>query len=332
MPRTQRRAPAPAHPRRRRARFTGALAALSLALVLLLSACAGGSSDVPGAKPTPARGPVLNLYAYSVAKPAYDAVTEAYAHTPDSSQVTLLTSYGASGDQSRKVAAGAPADIVSFSITPDVTRLVDAGLVDPHWDEGPDRGVPLSSVVVFVVREGNPKGIHDWSDLLRPGIDVVTPNPLSSGSAQWNLMAPYAVASRGGQDPQAGLDYVRALVAVREVEPVLREIGTDQEQAAATLGAHRFQVFWRITLPSIRWGLTYGTVLTISRALGEYGAVLLVSSNLPGVSQTLTLLVHGRFVDDHNVYGAYAASTVLMGLALLTLLVTTLLDLWKKQR
>ena len=212
MPRTPRPGRAPAHQSWRRAPLTGALAALGLASVLVLSACAGGSSDVPGAKPTPARGPVLNLYAYSVAKPAYDAVTEAYAQTPEGSQITLLTSYGASGDQSRKVAAGAPADIVSFSITPDVTRLVDAGMVDAGWDAGPDRGVPLSSVVVFVVREGNPQGIHDWSDLLRPGIDVVTPNPLSSGSAQWNLMAPYAVASRGGQNPQAGLDYVRALV------------------------------------------------------------------------------------------------------------------------
>lgn len=190
----------------------GVLIGAVAALVLLLSACAGGPSDVPGTRSTPVTGPVLNLYAFSVAKPAYDAVTEAYARTPGGSQVTLLTSYGASGDQSRKVAAGAPADIVSLSITPDLTHLVDAGMVYPDWDAGPDHGVPLSSVVVFVVRDGNPKGIHDWSDLLRTDVDVVTPNPLSSGSAQWNLMAPYAAASHGGQDPQAGLDYVRALV------------------------------------------------------------------------------------------------------------------------
>lgn len=124
--------------------------------------------------------------------------------------------------------------------------------------------------------------------------------------------------------------FVTLPFVVREVEPVLREIGTEQEQAAATLGANRFQTFWRITLPSIRWGLTYGTVLSVARALGEYGAVLLVSSNLPGFSQTLTLLVHSRFVDDQNVYGAYAASTVLMGLALLTLLVTALINRRRK--
>ncbi|WP_092606320.1 sulfate ABC transporter substrate-binding protein [Raineyella antarctica] len=188
------------------------LVGVLVALVLLLSACAGGPSDVPGAAATPVSGPVLNLYAYSVAKPAYDALTQAYAATPEGSQVTLLTSYGASADQSRKVAAGAPADIVSFSLTPDVTRLVDAGLVAKDWNAGPTAGTPLTSVVVLVVRPGNPKGIHDWSDLLRPGIDVVTPNPLSSGSAQWNLLAPYAAMSHGGKDPRAGLDYLHTLV------------------------------------------------------------------------------------------------------------------------
>ena len=112
----------------------------------------------------------------------------------------------------------------------------------------------------------------------------------------------------------------------REVEPVLHEVGTEQEQAAATLGANTWQTFWRITLPAIRWGLTYGVVLTVARALGEFGAVIMVSSGFPGVSQTLTLLVHSRYIDDHNTYGAYAAATLLMGLAVVVLLFMTLLD------
>ncbi|QKE84660.1 sulfate ABC transporter permease subunit [Arthrobacter sp. NEB 688] len=120
--------------------------------------------------------------------------------------------------------------------------------------------------------------------------------------------------------------FVTLPFVVREVEPVLHEIGTEQEQAAATLGATGWQTFWRITLPAIRWGLTYGVVLTVARALGEFGAVIMVSSGFPGVSQTLTLLVHSRYIDDHNTYGAYTAATLLMGLALLTLLGMTLLD------
>lgn len=120
--------------------------------------------------------------------------------------------------------------------------------------------------------------------------------------------------------------FVTLPFVVREVEPVLREIGDDQEQAAATLGARRWQTFWRVTLPSIRWGLAYGVVLTVARALGEFGAVIVVSGGVPGESQTLTLLVHARYIDDHNVFGAYTASTVLMALALVALLLMTLLN------
>jgi sulfate transport system permease protein len=120
--------------------------------------------------------------------------------------------------------------------------------------------------------------------------------------------------------------FVTLPFVVREVEPVLYEIGTEQELAAATLGASTWQAFWRITLPSIRWGLTYGIVLTVARSLGEFGAVIMVSSGFPGISQTLTLLVHARYIDDHNTYGAYAAATLLMGIAVLTLLLMTLLD------
>lgn len=120
--------------------------------------------------------------------------------------------------------------------------------------------------------------------------------------------------------------FVTLPFVVREVEPVLHEIGEEQEQAAATLGASKWQTFTRITLPAIRWGLTYGIVLTVARALGEFGAVIMVSSGIPGQSQTLTLLVHSRYIDDHNTFGAYSAATLLMAIALITLLLMTLLD------
>jgi len=119
--------------------------------------------------------------------------------------------------------------------------------------------------------------------------------------------------------------FVTVPFVIREVEPVLHELGTDQEQAAATLGATWWQTFWRITLPSIRWGLTYGIVLTVARTLGEFGAVIMVSSNLPGTSQTLTLLVSDRY-NRGSEYGAYALSTLLMAVAVIVLVVQVVLD------
>jgi len=125
--------------------------------------------------------------------------------------------------------------------------------------------------------------------------------------------------------------FVTVPFVIREVEPVLHELGTDQEEAAATLGSGWWQTFWRITLPSIRWGLTYGIVLTVARTLGEYGAVIMVSSNLPGKSQTLTLLVSDRYSRGAE-YGAYAVSTLLMAVAVLVLVVQVLLDARRKTR
>jgi sulfate/thiosulfate transport system permease protein len=119
--------------------------------------------------------------------------------------------------------------------------------------------------------------------------------------------------------------FVTVPFVIREVEPVLHEIGTDQEEAAATLGSQWWQTFWKVTLPSIRWGLTYGIVLTVARTLGEFGAVLMVSSNLPGTSQTLTLLVSDRHSRGAE-YGAYAISTLLMAVAVIVLVVQVILD------
>lgn len=124
--------------------------------------------------------------------------------------------------------------------------------------------------------------------------------------------------------------FVTLPFVVREVQPVLQELGVEQEQAAATLGSTSWQTFWRITLPSIRWGLTYGIVLTTARTLGEFGGVTMVSSNLPGESQTLTLLVNDRY-NRGAEYGAYALSTLLMGVALLFLAAKTILLITRRR-
>ncbi|CAM3081394.1 sulfate ABC transporter substrate-binding protein [Prescottella defluvii] len=190
------------------------LAALVAVGAVVLAGCAGGSSDVMGGGDIGADGSggTINLFAYGVPKPGYDKVTAAFALTGEGEGVRFNPSYGASGDQSRKVKDGAQADLVSFSVEPEITRLVDAGLVDSSWNSNAYNGIPFGSVVTLVVREGNPKDIRDWDDLLRPGVEVVTPNPFSSGSAKWNLLAPYAAASDGGENPQAGLDYLGKLI------------------------------------------------------------------------------------------------------------------------
>jgi sulfate/thiosulfate transport system substrate-binding protein len=194
-----------------------AFAAIAVIATLGLSACAGGGASDTAAGPGAAAGggaatSTINLYAYAVPKVGFDVVIPAFQKTKAGQGVQFQQSYGASGDQSRKVAAGAEADFVNFSVEPDVTRLVDAGLVDPGWNANEHHGIPFGSVVTIVVRKGNPKGIKDWDDLLKPGIEVVTPNPFSSGSAKWNLLAPYAAKSNGGADKAAGLAYVSALV------------------------------------------------------------------------------------------------------------------------
>ncbi len=118
--------------------------------------------------------------------------------------------------------------------------------------------------------------------------------------------------------------FVTLPFVVREVAPVLREVGDEQEQAAATLGASRLQTFARITLPAIRWGIAYGVVLSTARAIGEFGAVSVVSGKVAGQTETLTLLVEKRF-QNFNLEGAYAASALLAGIALVTLLAMTVI-------
>jgi sulfate transport system substrate-binding protein len=188
--------------------------AVAIALTAtVLAACGGGSSDVAGKSgPANARA-TLTLVAYAVPEPGWSKIIPAYNGTEQGKDIAITTSYGASGDQSRSVVDGKPADIVNLSVEPDVTRLVKANKVAKDWNSDVTKGIPFGSVVALVVRKGNPKNIHDWDDLLRPGVEVITPSPLSSGSAKWNLLAPYAAKSNGGKDPQAGLDYVQQLVS-----------------------------------------------------------------------------------------------------------------------
>jgi sulfate/thiosulfate-binding protein len=185
--------------------------ALTLAAILI-AACHGGASDVVGGGDSGDAHTSITLVAYSVPEPGWSKVIPAFNASQEGKGVQVIASYGASGDQSRGVVDGKPADVVNFSVEPDVARLVKAGKVSKDWDKDATKGIPFGSVVTLVVRPGNPKNIKDWDDLLRPGVEVITPSPLSSGSAKWNLLAPYVVKSVGGHDPQAGLDFIHKLV------------------------------------------------------------------------------------------------------------------------
>lgn len=144
-------------------------------------------------------GPVdLSLVGFAVPKAANNAIQAAFAETPEGEGTTWTESYGASGDQSRAVVAGLEADYVHFSLEGDVTRLVKEGLVAEDWNTGPTKGIVSNSVVVIVVRPGNPKGITGWADIVQPGIGIVTPNPGSSGAARWNILAAYGHVLVGG--------------------------------------------------------------------------------------------------------------------------------------
>jgi sulfate/thiosulfate transport system substrate-binding protein len=178
----------------------------------LIAGCHGGASDVVGGGGPANVKTSITLVAYSAPEPGWSKVIPAFNASPQGKGVQVITSYGASGDQSRGVVDGKPADIVNFSVEPDIARLVKAGKVSNDWDKDATKGIPFGSVVTLVVRPGNPKNIKDWDDLLRPGVEVITPSPLSSGSAKWNLLAPYAAKSSGGHDQQAGLRYIKKLV------------------------------------------------------------------------------------------------------------------------
>lgn len=158
----------------------------------MLSGCAGGA------------GEEVSIVGFAVPASGNEAVAEAFNETEEGDGVEFSSSYGASGDQSRAVVSGQDADVAHISIEPDVTRLVDAGLVDDDWNSGPNNGYLTDSVVVLVVREGNPKDITDWEDLVREDVSIVSPNPGSSGAARWNILGAWgSVLQAGGTEEEA---------------------------------------------------------------------------------------------------------------------------------
>jgi len=177
-----------------------ALSTIVFASLIILSGCGGGSGGEGSGS--------LTLVAYSTPREAYEELIPAFEETEDGQGVTFETSYGGSGEQSRAVEGGLPADVVALSLEPDVTRLVEN-----NWNEDEYRGMVTDSVVVLAVRDGNPKGIRGWDDLTREDIEVITPNPFTSGGARWNVMAAYGAQLEQGKSEEEATEYLRQLFA-----------------------------------------------------------------------------------------------------------------------
>jgi sulfate/thiosulfate transport system substrate-binding protein len=191
-----------------RIRITGLIVGL-LALSALVVAGCGGSDDSSAS----GGGGEVALVAYSTPQQAYeDDVIPAFQKTADGEGVEFTTSFGSSGDQRRAVESGLPADYVGFSLEPDMAKIVDAGLVDAGWNKDQYKGMVTNSVVTLAVRPGNPKSIKGWNDLVRDDVDIITPNPATSGGAKWNIMAAYGSQIEQGKSDAEALDFVKQVL------------------------------------------------------------------------------------------------------------------------
>src|SRR5205085_2453955 len=161
--------------------------------------------------PAASRNTTIALVAYSTPKEAFAKIIPAFQATPAGRGVAFTQSYGPSGDQAQAIVAGLPADVVDLSLQPDLDTLVKAGLVDKNWDKNAYHGIVTRSVVVFVVRQGNPKHIKGWDDLVKPGVEVLTPNPFTSGGARWNVMAAYGAQIQQGRSEAQAEAYLQKL-------------------------------------------------------------------------------------------------------------------------
>jgi sulfate/thiosulfate-binding protein len=179
-----------------------------LGIALLVGSAAGASKST-----------TVDLVAYSTPKDAYGKIVSAFQKTTAGSGVSFNQSYGASGDQARAVVAGLPADVVNLSLDPDIDLLVRKKLVPKNWKANAHRGIVSDSVVVFVVRDGNPKHIKGWADLIKSGVQVITPNPFTSGGARWNVMAAYGALRRQGKTDKQAIQYLSKLFHHVPVQP-----------------------------------------------------------------------------------------------------------------
>ena len=208
---------------RRRSVTAGLLAALTLLVAIVAAGCGGSDSSATGSETgsSSSGGAKLDVVGYSTPESVYAETLEpAFEKTSQGSGVSFSNSFGASGDQSRAVVAGQPASVVHFSQGGDMERLVEEGeIVAKDWEANKYKGIATDSVVVILTRSGNPEGIKSFKDIEDKDVDVVTPNPFSSGSARWNIMAIYGSAIEEGDSPEQALAAVKTVLEKTVAQP-----------------------------------------------------------------------------------------------------------------
>ncbi len=236
--------------------------AFLVALGALLASVGSAAMGAP-ASTTAASATELSLVAYTTPREAYAKLIPMFQSTAAGRDVTFKQSYGASGEQARAVRAGLKADLVALSLAPDVDALTP-DLVDPKWKNQPYKGMVSNSVVVLVLRDGNPKKIRTWNDLLRPDVDIVTPNPFTSGGARWNIMAAYGAWRRGGatdKQAQAKLLKLWRNVVVQDVG-ARQSLNTFNSGKGDVLLAYENEAFFsRLQGLNLQWVIPKSTIL-----------------------------------------------------------------------
>jgi len=282
-----------------------------LSLSFLSATDCGGSSDSSGALP-------LTLGAYTAPREAYSKAIipefQKYWKVKTGREVEFQESYQASGAQSRAIISGFEADIAALSLESDVTRIAEAGLIRRDWQANQHRGIVSTSLVVIAVRPGNPLGVRDWADLTRPGLKVLTPDPKTSGGAQWNIVAIYGAALRGyagvpKDDPGAAQEFLkRALRNVSIMDKGARESITNFEKGVGDVAI----TYENEVLVARQAGRKYEYVIPRSTILIENPVALVdVYVDKHGVRQTAEGFINFLWTRDaQRVFAKYGLRPV----------------------
>ena len=207
--------------RRRSVKVGLSVALLTLLVALTAAGCGGSSNSTSGSGSSSSGGAKLDVVGYSTPESVYAETLEpAFEKSSQGKGISFSNSFGASGDQSRAVVAGQPASVVHFSQAGDMERLVEEGeIVSKDWEKQPHKGIATDSVVVILVKKGNPDGIKSFQDLQTKEVGIITPNPFSSGSARWNIMAVYGAALEEGDSSVQALAAVKTVLEKTKAQP-----------------------------------------------------------------------------------------------------------------